>query len=173
MKIAVGSNNPVKVGAVRSVVLQIWPQIQILPVSVNPGVRPMPLSDKECITGARNRAQAALEMTGSDMGVGLEGGVNSGPVGLMLLGWVAIIDSNRREGVGGTARIPLPQGIARRVRDGDELGDVIDEILGEEDIKMRGGTVGALTSGLVLRKDAFAMAVAFALSPFLVPSFHS
>jgi inosine/xanthosine triphosphatase len=133
----------------------------------------MPLSDKECITGARNRAQAALEMTGSDMGVGLEGGVNSGPVGLMLLGWVAIIDSNGREGVGGTARIPLPQGIARRVRDGDELGDVIDEILGEEDIKMRGGTVGALTSGLVLRKDAFAMAVAFALSPFLVPSFHS
>jgi inosine/xanthosine triphosphatase len=172
VKIAVGSNNPVKVGAVRSVILPIWPQAQILPVSVNPGVRPMPLSDEECIAGARNRAQAALEMTGSDMGVGLEGGVNSGPVGLMLLGWVAIIDSNRREGVGGTARIPLPQGIARRVRDGDELGDVIDEILGEEDIKMRGGTVGALTSGLVLRKDAFAMAVAFALSPFLVPSFH-
>ena len=172
MKIAVGSINPVKVGAVRSVVLPIWPQVQILPVSVNPGVRPMPLSDEECIAGARNRAQAALEMTGSDMGIGLEGGVNSGPVGMMLLGWVAILDSNRREGLGGTARIPLPQGIARRVRDGDELGDVIDEILGEENIKMRGGTVGALTSGLVLRQDAFAMAVAFALSPFFVPNLH-
>ena len=172
MKIAVGSKNPVKVGAVRSVVLPIWSEAQILPVSVNPGVSPMPMSDEECITGARNRAQVALEMTGADMGIGLEGGVNSGPVGLMLLGWVAILDSDLREGVAGTARIPLPQRIATRVHDGDELGDVIDEILGEENIKMRGGTIGALTSGLVLRQDAFAMAVAFALSPFFAHKLH-
>lgn len=132
----------------------------------------MPMSDKECLIGAQNRARASLKATGADMGIGLEGGVNSGPVGLMLLGWVAVIDTNGRQGVGSTARIPLPEQMAERVRDGHELGDVIDAILGEKNIKRRGGTVGALTSGLVLRQEAFAMAVAYALSPFLAPDLH-
>ena len=172
MKIAVGSNNPVKVGAVQSVVQKVWPEAQILPVIVSPGVSPMPMSDEECFRGALNRARAALEAAGADMGIGLEGGVNPGPVGLMLLGWVAVLDSNGRQGVGSTARIPLPENMAEQVLAGRELGDVIDAILGEEDIKRKGGTVGALTAGLVLRQEAFEMAVAYALSPFVAQELH-
>jgi len=172
VKIAVGSNNPVKVGAVQSVVQKVWPESQILPVMVSPGVSLMPMSDEECLLGARNRARAALEAVGADVGIGLEGGVNPGPVGLMLLGWVAVLDSNGRQGVGSTARIPLPVHIAEQIREGRELGDVIDAILGEENVKRKGGTIGALTSGLVLRQEAFEMAVAYALSPLLAPNLH-
>ena len=39
-------------------------------------------------------------------------------------------------------------------------------------VKLAGGFVGALTSGLVLRQKAFAMAVAYALSPFIIPELH-
>ncbi len=49
----------------------------------------------------------------------------------------------------------------------------MDDILGEQNIKQKGGAVGALTNGLYLRKDAFAIAVAYALSPFLVPELHN
>jgi inosine/xanthosine triphosphatase len=132
----------------------------------------MPLSDHECIVGARNRARSALQEKEADLGIGLEGGVNGDPNGLFLLGWVVAVCSDGREGIGGTARIPLPKHMADRINDGEELGDVIDEILGEKDIKMKGGTVGALTDGLVPRREAFATAVAYALSPFLVPQLH-
>ena len=173
MKIAIGSENPVKVAAVQSVVAQVWPSAHILPLTVDSGVSAMPMSDRECLLGARNRARSALHEKEADLGIGLEGGVNAGSNGLFLLGWVVALCSDGQEGIGGTARIPLPKHMADRINDGEELGNVIDEILGEKNIKMKGGTVGALTDGLVLRREAFATAVAYALSPFLVPHLHN
>jgi inosine/xanthosine triphosphatase len=170
--IAVGSTNPVKVAAVRSVIERAWPEAEVFPIEVDPGVSAMPMSDSECITGARNRAGFALQFPGADMGVGLEGGVNQDPDGLMLLGWVVVVDKDGREGVGGGARLPLPAHIARRVLLGEELGPLMDELLGQTNVKQRGGAVGALTNGLVLRRETFAVAVAYALSPFVSPHFY-
>jgi inosine/xanthosine triphosphatase len=171
--IAVGSINPVKVDAVRSVIERAWPQAEIIAVHVDPGVSAMPMSDLECVTGARNRANQALEHQGVDIGIGLEGGVNQDPHGLMLLGWVVARHRDGREGVGGGARLPLPRHIAHRVLSGDELGPVMDELLGQNNVKQKGGAVGALTSGLVLRKETFAVAVAYALAPFVSPDFYN
>ncbi len=127
----------------------------------------MPMSETECLAGARNRARAAQEATGATYGVGLEGGVQESEAGLLLLGWVVVVDGKGQEGVGGTARLPLPAAIAARVTAGEELGPVMDDILGETKSNHRGGAVGALTKGLVMRGDAFAMAISYALVPFL------
>lgn len=172
MKVAVGSNNPVKIEAVRSVVARVWPRAEIIPVRVASGVPAMPMSDADCLAGARNRARAARAVARATLGLGLEGGVNQEPAGLMLLGWVAAVDGQGREGVGGGARLPLPAAIAQRVLGGAELGSVMDELLGQENVKQKGGAVGALTAGLVLRKDTFALAVAYALAPFVSPRFY-
>jgi inosine/xanthosine triphosphatase len=172
MKIAVGSKNPVKIEAVRLVVARVWPEADIVPLAVPSGVAAMPMSDADCLAGARNRAKAAQAMANASLGVGLEGGVNPEPAGLMLLGWVAVVDGRGRQGVGGGARLPLPAGIAGQVLAGAELGPLMDELLGQEDVKRKGGAVGALTGGLVLRTDAFAMAVAYALAPFVSPRFY-
>jgi non-canonical (house-cleaning) NTP pyrophosphatase len=48
----------------------------------------------------------------------------------------------------------------------------MDDLLDEHKSNHRGGAVGALTSGLVLRADAFAMAVSYALAPFVSESFY-
>jgi non-canonical (house-cleaning) NTP pyrophosphatase len=85
---------------------------------------------------------------------------------------VVAVDGQGREGVGGGARLPLPSSIARRVLAGAELGPVMDEILGQKNVKQKGGAVGALTAGLVLREDTFALAVAYALAPFVSPRFY-
>jgi inosine/xanthosine triphosphatase len=172
MKIAVGSTNPVKVEAVRTMAERVWPGVEVVPVSVPSGISDMPMSDEEALTGARNRARAARQAAGADLGVGLEGGVHPEPFGLTLHGWVVIVDSNGREGIGGGARLPLPEAIAQRVRDGEELGDVMDDVLNDHNVKQKGGAVGALTAGLVLRQETFAVAVAYALSPFIVPNLH-
>ena len=172
MLVAVGSTNPVKVTAVRSTVCRIWPEAEVVPVAVASGVSDMPMSDVECRVGARNRAQAARERLSADLGIGLEGGVNQEDLGLMLQGWVVVTDGNGREGIGGAARLPLPSIIAERVLAGEELGPVMDDILGETDVRKKGGAVGALTGGLVPRQQAFAIGVAYALSPFVAEHLH-
>ncbi len=172
MRIAVGSKNPVKVAAVKAAFSRQWPECEVVGVSVDTGVSEMPMSDAECIDGARNRAQAALVQADAEFGVGLEGGVNHESAGLMLLGWVVIVRRDGAEGVACSAKIPLPPAIADRVMDGEELGPVMDDILQETGTAKRGGASGALSNNLVLRQDKFAMAVAYALSPFVAPQFY-
>ncbi len=172
MKIAVGSTNPVKVAAVRQVAQKQWPEAVVIPVDVATGVSDMPMSDAESLTGAQNRARAALTLTQADLGVGLEGGVNPEAIGLVLHGWVVVVDGNGRTGIGGAGRLPLPETIARRVLAGEELGPVMDDVLGQTEVRKRGGAIGALTAGLVLREEAFAQGVAYALAPFVAPQLY-
>lgn len=172
MIIAVGSTNPVKVTAVRTTTVRVWPQASIVPVDVPSGVSDMPMHDEETIAGARNRATRARQQAGAELGVGLEGGVHAGPNGLMLTGWVAVVDGNGRCGLGGAARMPLPEAIAWRILSGEELGPVMDDLLDDHKTNQKGGAVGTLTGGLVLRAETFAVAVAYALSPFVAPELH-
>lgn len=166
MLIAVGSTNPAKLSAVRQTVTRVWPDAIVQGVDVSSGVAAMPINDAACIAGARNRARAARQTLNADLGVGLEGGVNPEPEGLMLLGWVVIAHSDGREGLAATPRLPLPTFIADRILAGEELGPVMDDILDETKSNHRGGAIGALTGGLVPRDAAFAIAVAYALAPF-------
>lgn len=172
MKIAVGSTNPTKVAAVETIVRQLWPEAEISAVAIASGVSEMPMSDDETITGAQNRARAARLAANADLGFGLEGGVHSTSFGLMLQGWVVVTDRNGREGVASSGRLPLPPAIARRVLAGEELGPIMDNLLGQENVKNKGGAVGALTGGLIPRKQAFALGVGYALAPFIAPEFY-
>jgi inosine/xanthosine triphosphatase len=172
VKIAVGSTNPVKVTAVQSIVAQIWPDVEIVPLDAPSGVADMPLTDEECIAGARNRAQAARRLVGADMGIGLEGGAHQNGANLYLVGWAVAVTADGREGVGGSGRLPLPPIIARRLLAGEELGPVMDDLLGEANVKQKGGAIGALTAGLIPRSQALAVAVAYALAPFVAPDFY-
>jgi inosine/xanthosine triphosphatase len=130
------------------------------------------MSDEETQTGARNRAIAAREALAADFGVGLEGGVQEEPFGWVLHGWVVIVVGDGRIGIGGCPRLQLPDHIARRVQNGEELGDVMDDILNDHNIKQKGGAVGALTNNLVVRGEAFSTAVAYALAPFVSPDLY-
>jgi inosine/xanthosine triphosphatase len=173
MKIAVGSTNPVKLEAVRSVAAKIWSEVMVVPTAVPSGVSDMPMSDAECIVGARNRALAARKTAVSDFGVGLEGGVEQEPFGLVLVGWVVLVGPNGQEGIGGCPRLLLPPRIAQRVLVGEELGPIMDGLVGQQDVKKKGGAVGTLTNGLVIRQEAFATAVAYAFAPFVTPHFYT
>lgn len=170
--VAVGSTNPVKVAAVGTIIHRVWPEAQVEGISVPSGISEMPLSEAEIIRGARNRAQAALEGLAADLGVGLEGGLHQESFGWALQGWVAVVDGSGRSHIGSGTRLLLPEGIVQRVLAGEELGFVMDDLLGEENVKQKGGAIGALTAGLITRQDAFTHSVAYALAPFLTPQFY-
>ncbi len=170
IKIGIGSTNPAKVKAVKNAVKRLWKTAVFISIPAPSDVSDMPMSDEETLRGATNRARAAL--ADADFGIGLEGGVYEDPLGLVLMGWVVVMGVNGRCGIGGTARILLPEPIADRVRAGEELGPVMDDVLRTEKTNQKGGAVGALTGGLVMRQDAFETAVYYALAPFISPELY-
>ncbi len=171
-RIAVGSTNAAKVEAVRQIIERLWPEATIQPIAVTSGVSVMPMTDEETRRGALIRARAALDATQADLSVGLEGGVTRLPEGWFVCGWVAILDRKGRIGLGATGRFPLPPPLARAIEAGEELGPATDRLAGQPDTRQGPGTVGILTDGLVTRAQAFAMGVAYALTPFLHPDWY-
>lgn len=167
IKVAVGSQNPVKVGAVKQAFTKMMGECEIIAVSVPSGVAAMPLNFNQVVQGARNRAQAALEALGADFGVGLEGGFNDTDLGTFLIGFVAIVDKNGTWGYSGGEGLFMPDKIVKMVKDsGRELGDVMDELRGLQNTKQHEGCVGFFTDNLIDRQESFEKPVICALSRF-------
>ena len=166
--VAVGSKNPVKVAAVRSVLNRIATSARVEAVSVASTVRDQPFGDEETIRGALARARAAREALGGELGVGIEGGVVESADGLRTCAWAVVVDASGRQGVGGSLAMLLPTAVARFIREeGLELGEAMDRLTGERNTKHRQGAVGILTAGLVDRQAAYEVILTYALAPFL------
>lgn len=171
MRVAVGSGNPVK----RDATERIFPESEVVAEPVPSGVSEQPIGRSETRRGARIRAQRALGSGAYDLGVGLEGGVagvdregrgDGEAADRYLIMWAAVTDGDRW-GVGGGPSYPLPESIAVRIREGAELGPVMDDVLGASNVAENQGAAGAFTAGRTTRTDALATAVAAAAGPFL------
>jgi len=167
MRVAVGSQNPVKVAATERALEDRF-GAEVVPADVDSGVAEQPRGHPETVTGAENRAREALVRTDAGLGVGIEGGVAAfeGTDGLFLVMWAAATDGER-VGRGAGPSIRLPGTVADRVRAGEELGPVMDDLLGSEGVARGRGATGVLTGGAVDREAALADAVAGALGPFV------
>jgi len=171
-RISIGSKNPVKLAAVENAIRKIWSDAEIINIDVSSGVSDQPTSDDEAIKGATNRARLSLQKTNSDLGIGLEGCTVDTKYGMFVSSWVVVIDKNGEIGIGCSGRILLPAKVASEIRKGKELGFVMDEFIGDHNIKQKEGTVGILTNNLVPRTDAFEIAVIYALSKFINPKYY-
>jgi inosine/xanthosine triphosphatase len=168
IRVAVGSTNPVKVGATRAVVTRLVAAAEVESVAVPSGVPDQPWGDDETIRGAVARAHAARAALDADWGVGIEGGViDDGGTTVRTCAWAAIVGRNGRESVGGSLSLELPPRVAALVRGGMELGHAMDAMTGQRNVKQGVGAVGILTAGLVTRQGAYETLVAYALVPFL------
>lgn len=167
-RVAVGSANPVKLGAARAVLAPLAPGAVIDAHPVPSGVADQPFGDDETIRGAIARARAAREAVDADLGVGLEGGVvELGDGGLRTCAWAAVVARDGRAGIGGSLAMELPPRVAAWVRDGAELGHAMDRLVNERNTKHGSGAVGILTAGLVDRQRAYEVLVSYALAKFL------
>ncbi len=171
--IAVGSTNPVKIEAVRAVAACVWPEAEVIGLEVRSAVPAMPMDRAECIAGARERARSARELLDADLGLGLEGGVETVDGQMYLTGWVAVVDRGGHESLGSGVRISLPSSVAAAVSAGEELGPVMDRLTGREKTNHAEGAVGILTGGLLSRQESFEAGVAYALAPWLCPEWYA
>jgi len=172
-RVVVGSTNPVKIAAVRAVLERAGVNARIEGVAVASGVSEQPVGDAETIRGATQRARAALDATGADLAVGLEGGVVEEEDGMRTCAWASVVGRDGRVGVGGSLAMMLPERVAALVRDGVELGHAMDRVTGAHDTKRGVGAVGILTAGLVDRQRAYESLVAYALARFLAPEYYA
>ena len=179
LRVAVGSKNPVKLAAVRQAFFRAFPDRPLVCVGhdVPSGVSDQPWGRDETRKGALQRARGALlAETGADYAVGIEGGVEDTGVfnGLRSVAYVAIRRGrDLRMSVEHTASFVLPPRVERLVRGQEpghgklELGAACDLVFNETNSKQQGGTVGAVTRGLLDRTAYYEHAIVCALAPFL------
>ncbi len=171
--VGVGSTNPVKLAAVAAVFARVAPRARVIGVAAASGVPEQPWGDEQTIQGARNRASHVLENPAITFAVGLEGGVvDIGDGRVRTCAWAVARDAHGVEGVGGSLVLPLPEGVAARLRAGEELGYAMDAEAKVQGTKHGRGAVGILTASLIDRQGAYEPLVTYALAPWLASEFY-
>ena len=172
--IVIASKNPVKIQAGLNGFQRMFPgeEFTIEMASVPSGVSDQPMSDRETLTGALNRARAAKQAIPlADYWVGIEGGVQEEVEGLAAFAWVAVI-TPQMVGRGRTGTFFLPPRVAELVRQGKELGEADDIVFGRTNSKQENGAVGILTGDVIDRARFYQEAVIMALIPFKNPGLY-
>lgn len=181
MKIALGSRRPAKIDAVRDCAARIatvaaaWRDAEIVAHEVVTDAASMPMSDEELMYGAKARAHAVRTLLlaagePATLYVGLEGGFHSmelcGQSTTFLRGWAYVTDGEHGS-FGASPSVSVPENIVRRVvTERRELGEIIDEVAGEQDVRSRQGAWGVLSLDLLTRSMSFEMALIGAFAPF-------
>jgi non-canonical (house-cleaning) NTP pyrophosphatase len=198
--IAVGSARRPKLDAVRGALDCLWPKLlpnaspeisapgarfEIVGREVPSCVRETPLNHAESMAGARNRAEALVQIARAGKlpwkyFVGLEGGLDvveepfhaeSGSLKLrrivFLSGWAYVTDGTERGAFGQSGAIELPESLAAEVIDnGVSLSVAIDAFAARQGVRDAEGAWGVLTAGLITRRDSFRIAAINAFAPF-------
>lgn len=162
--------NPAKIHAIAQAFSDVFGEgsCHIEGVEVESGVAAQPLSDVETRTGARQRVAHARQIQPeADFWVAIEAGIEEDNA----FAWM-VIENGRQRGESRSASFMLPPVVLRGVHAGRELGDEMAQITGVENIKHKGGAIGAFTHGLLTRSGVYHQALILALCPFTHPLYQ-
>ena len=207
IQIAVGSTRRPKLDAVRDALAALWPKLaasltpgisapaarfEIVAREVPSGVRETPLTRADSMAGARNRAEALLQIARDanlpwQFFVGLEGGLDvveesAGAARddsnrrrvVFLSSWAYVTDGSGRGAFGQSGAISLPESLAAEVLDrGVSLSVAIDALAARRGVRDAEGAWGVLTAGLITRRDSFRTAAINAFAPFFNASMYA
>lgn len=169
MRVAIGSDNPVKIAAVKTAFKRAWPKKKFvfIGIKVNSGISHQPMSDKETIKGAKNRAKKALKLLRADFGVGLEGGIQKIDGKWFDCGWIVVINKNGTLGIGSSLRMHVPPKMMKHVRKGMEIGLIDDLFFNVKNSKKGKGHFGLMSKNLITRKKGYVDGSVSALVRFI------
>ncbi|AOL17031.1 purine NTP phosphatase [Sulfolobus sp. A20] len=163
IRVALGSENPVKISAVKEALETLKLDYELVAVKVESGVSSQPFCE-ETLIGAKNRAMNALIKTNLDIGIGIEGGVCNIYNNFVAFAIVYMITKNGLENFAISASFTLPKSIVSLLFDGKELGEATDLIFNVKESKKKEGAVGLLTK-VIDRKELYVQPVIMALYP--------
>ncbi|MCJ2378663.1 inosine/xanthosine triphosphatase [Vibrio sp. ZSDZ34] len=166
--VVIASLNPAKINAVKSafeVALTEHSDFEFIGVNVPSNVSDQPMCNQETYLGACNRVGNAKQaQPGADYYVGIEAGLDNG----CTFAWM-VIDSGTKRGESRSASLMLPPSVVSALSATNELGSVMDEVFGTENIKQKGGAIGLLTQHQLTRSSVYHQALILALIPFTNP----
>jgi len=169
MKIAIGSTNEIKVGALRELVpgYELLAGAEVVSVNVSSDVSEQPKSIDETVKGARNRAIGAFA-GGYDLSFGIESGLIQVPdtkTGMMDV-CVCVIFDGMECHVGLSPAFECPPKVMELVHsEGLDLNQAFFKagITDNQKLGNAEGAVGLLTKGRITRMDYTKQAIIMAL----------
>jgi len=163
--------NPAKIRAISQAFNDVFGDgsCHIQGVEVESGVAAQPLSDSETRTGARQRVAHARQLRpAADFWVAIEAGIE----GDSAFAWM-VIENTAQRGESRSASFTLPPVVMAGLSAGRELGDEMARLTGVDNIKHKGGAIGAFTQGRLTRASVYHQALILALCPFTHPLYQS
>ncbi|MDE8603179.1 inosine/xanthosine triphosphatase [Marinomonas sp. RSW2] len=182
IRICVGSNNPVKVGAAKQAFTLMYPNhiVHCEEIHAPSGVADQPMTEAETRLGAQNRTHYCAryyneQQSDSDIDyfVAMEGGVDKFEEGAATFAYVAILSNKGVLMTGRSANLPLPSKVYKRLQANEELGVVMDDIFNTSNIRQKGGAIGLFTNHAATRESIYTQALVLALAPSLHPEHYS
>ena len=167
MKVVVASANPAKIRAVEQALQQIWPEqpIDCSGQRTESGVAAQPMTSAETLQGALNRLTSLSQtQPDADYYVAIEAGLD----GDCSFAWVTVQHQGKISKTR-SASLPIPPAALTAMQQGEELGDVIDRMFAQTNVKQQGGAIAMLTNHLLTRSGVYQQAIILAMIPFIKP----
>lgn len=183
MIIKVGTNNAIKVEAVKEALADypLLAEAEVLGINVSSGVSEQPRCTHDTFRGAFNRAVEAYK-SGADLGIGIESGITSVPLGWVNFTVAIVCDNDPPEWdpdyrwccasakeihYGQSTGFPIPPRIVdcilNKGMDMDQAAYACDIVDVPNIGKVEGGFLGVLTKGRISRKTYSKQALQMAL----------
>lgn len=175
VRVAVGSQNPVKVEAVRAEVARLLGhEVAVRGFEVDSGVPEQP-KDEEAQRGADSRAQSALAAwPEADYAVGVEAGLCRDPAGQAWFDVQActVLDRTGRRTRGWGPAFQYPDWVTERAKAGERVSDILGPVADDPRIGGTTGAIGFLTDGAMDRTRLTRIAVLMAFVARLRPEIY-
>lgn len=169
--IAVGSENPVKISAVKNVMQKLLGKVKICGVKVSSDTPPQPIGLSQTLKGALNRAEKALQkITDAELGVGIEAGiidtVLNNKTHYLDFQYCVIVDKKGTKTFGAGPGFEYPPIVTQKVtQENREVGEIMEKITGIKNLGKKMGAIGYLSHGLMNRTKLTELAVLMAMLP--------
>jgi inosine/xanthosine triphosphatase len=171
MKVAVGSNNPVKVKAVENVFGRLFGNVTVEARKVASGVPLQPFGN-DTVKGVIARAKNAYKSGSYDYGVGIEAELSDVEGFVLDVQFCAIYDAVDGITLGCGSGFEYPPQVISEVLSGREVGEVMSELSGIPDLGKKLGAIGYLSCGLLDRTRLTEQSVLMALIPRINPKLY-
>ncbi len=170
VRIGAGTTNPAKLEAIKVAATDLFGEVTIESLDVDPIVPLQPWGDDQTALGALNRARASLHGLDADYGIGIESGLVDGPGDhVFVVSWAVAVDRSDNAGYGASERFSVPVSLEPALRQGAELGPLLDDLLEQPGLARHDGAVSIFTLGRRNRAEILSIAVLHALVALLEP----
>lgn len=172
MKVNIGSENPVKIKAVKNAFGKYFKKVEVKGIKTESEVRQQPLNLLEILNGAKTRAKKNFQ--NCDYSIGIESGIMSFPCdsGFMEI-TVAVIFDGKKFFSGTSPLFEYPDRAVKMLLQGrHDINSAFAELFGKDaDMGRKQGAVGELTRGKVNRAQFTELAVLMALMKIVSKEF--